>query len=322
MNTKFLFASDLIRKSLLIKILAVALLVLLLCKLPGEILFWVLCAEQDRDIPPNTEVIVSACKRPIAIGVPGGDALFVREESSSKIYLLDLRTKEKRKVPNDPLLENKGIFLSSELVWLEGSLVSPGEPGYRPHYILDLTNGQRYELLDLDLLPRLEGGKFDSKNYVYIQSAERVFLHHTENTLIALSSDFRTNQSERLIFSGYSIATENGKGLEELLEALGINYEIVDLSTTRYADIPSPTGRYVVRNDGIYLSSTNTSVVTREYTGGVFMGGYFKGWYYDESAVVVQENPNYLIVISFGSSFVPVPRPILKLHLPISPIAD
>jgi hypothetical protein len=57
------------------------------------------------------------------------------------------------------------VFLSSELVWLEGSLVGPDNPNYRPHYILDLTTGQRYELLDLDLLPRLDGGEFGPKNF-------------------------------------------------------------------------------------------------------------------------------------------------------------
>ena len=134
--------------------------------------------KQDRDIPPNTEVIVSACKRPGVFGVPGGEVLFVGEGRTNKMYLLDLRTGEKRDVPNDPLLLDQGIFLSSELVWLEGSNFSqPESPGYMPHYILDLTNGRRYEMLNLNLLPRLEGGKFDTKYYSYFQSAEQVFIH-------------------------------------------------------------------------------------------------------------------------------------------------
>jgi hypothetical protein len=314
MNTNVLSKSVMARKSLLLKILAGVLLVLLLCNLPGEILFWRLCNEQDRDIPPNTEVIVSACERPIAIGVPGGDALFVQEGRSGKMYLLDLRTREKRKVPNDPLLPDKGIFLSSELVWLRGYTAPPGSTGSStiPHYILDLTDGQRYELFDITWLPRLEDGKFDPKNYIYFQSAERVFIHHTQNILIALFSDFRTNPNGRVIF------LHDSKSLEQLMKELGVKFEIVDLSTTRYADIPSPTGRYVVRNDGIYLSKTNTPVVTREYTGGAFMGGYFKSWYYDESGVVVQENSTYLIKLLPGAHYYLIPRPILKLHIPAS----
>ena len=163
------------RTPLLIKILAVIILLVLLCNLSyrvgEELLFRRLCLKQDREIPPNTEVIVSACKSPRAIGVPGGDVLFVREGRTDKMYLLDLRTGEKRDVPNDPLLLDHGVFLSSELVWLEGSPVGSDNPNYRPNYILDLTDGQRYELTDLDRLPRLDGGKFNPKYYAYFQSA-------------------------------------------------------------------------------------------------------------------------------------------------------
>lgn len=194
------------KKPLLVKILAVILLVLVSCYLPQELLFWKLCTEQDRDIPPNTEVIVSACKRPTAIGVPGGEVLFVREHRSGKMYLLDLRTGKKRDVPNDPLLLNHGIFLSSELVWLEGSLVGPDDPNYRPHYILDLIDGQRYELLDLTWLP-LKDSRFDPKYFSYFQSAEQVFIHHSKNKLIALSPDFRQYPERNVIFSQSSLGS-------------------------------------------------------------------------------------------------------------------
>jgi len=299
------------RKPLLIKILAVILLVLLCCTLPQELLFWKLCLEQDHDIPPNTEVLVSACKSPVATGVPGGEVLFVREGRTEKIYLLDLRTGEKRDVPNDPLLLDKGIFLSSELVWLEGSLVGPGEIGYRPHYILDLTDGQRYELLDLGLLPHLESGKFDPKYFAYFQSAEQVFIDHTENRLIALAPDFHQHH-RGVIFSGSSLGrvTINTSGdlLEQLMKDLGVEYEIVDFSL-KYADIPSPTGRYTVRNDGIYFSGTNLPVEIHD------IGPHFRGWYYDESGVVLQRPWYFLISGSLTGSSFPNPRPVLKLHL-------
>lgn len=307
------------RNPLLVKILAVVLLVVLCCSLPS-LLFLPLCMMQDFNIPQNTEVIVSACKRPSATGVPGGEVLFVREGLTDKIYLLDLRTGEKRDVPNDPLLLDHGIFLSSELVWLEGSLVGPDDPNYRPHYILDLTDGQRYQLLDLNWLPRLSNGTFDSKYYVYFQPTELFFIHHSKNTLIALSPDFRGHPEGRVILSQYALESgvnaEHGKLLEQLMKNLGVNYGIADLSTTRYADIPSPTGKYVVRNDGIYLLGTNMPVLTRQYTGGLFMGGYFKSWYYDESGVVVQEGTRYLISSSLLGSYYPIPTPILKLRLP------
>jgi len=304
--------------------LGALLLVFLCCYLPQEILFLTLCMEQDREIPPNTELLVSACKKPGARGVPGGEVLFVREGRTDKMYLLDLHTGEKRKLPNDPLLLEKGVFLNPDLVWLEGSLVGPNNPDYRPHYVLDLTDGRRYELLDLDLLPSLEEDKFDPKIYSYIQNADRVYIHYSEQSLIALSADFRNSPNGRVILSQTAIRsfvdTEPGKLLEELLNDLGVPYEIVDYSL-RYSGILSPTGKYIVRSDGIYFSGTTIPVVDLQYTGGRYMGGnynvgYFRGWYYDDSAVIVKEFSDFLFTLPGSTSIYEIPRPILKLNLP------
>jgi hypothetical protein len=284
--------------------LGAILFILLSCYLPQQILFWKLCTEQDQNIPPNTEVLVSACKKPGARGVPDGETLFVREVRTGKMYLLDLRTSEKRKVPNDPLLLDKGIFLSSDLVWLEGSLVRPGKSGYRPHYILDLVDGKRYELLDLDTLPRLEGGKFNPKNYIYIQSAQYIYIHHSKNTLVALSADFRTNPNGRVVFS------DPAEELVQLAKSFNINYEIIDFKLND-TDVPSPTNKYYAGFDGIYLTETNQRIPVN---AGMF--GYFRGWYYDESGVVVQDSGDYLLTLPGISNVYYIPSPILKLNLP------
>lgn len=299
------------RKPLLIKLLAVILLILMCCNLPS-LLFWPLCLKEDLFRPPNTEVLVSACKKPVAIGIPGGEALFVYEDRTEKTYLLDLRTGEKKDVPDDSLLLDKGVFLSSELVWLEGSYTQPGTSGYRPHYILDLINGQRYELLDLGWLPRLDDYTFDINNYSYFQPADQVFIHHSKNVLIALSSDFRKDIEERVVISQYVLESgldaEHGMVLEQLMKDLNFSYETIDFSL-RYVDAPSPMRKYIVRNDGVYLSKTNTLIVRRD------MGFYFRGWYYDESGVVFQEPGYFLISGALTGSHFPFPRPILKLYL-------
>lgn len=302
------------RKSLLIKTLVVALLVITCCNLPS-LLFWPLCLKQDIIRPPKTKVIVSACKSAKVFGVPGGEVLFVREGRTDKMYLLDLRTGEKRSVPNDPLLLDYGVFLTPELVWLEGTSSRPESPGYRPHYILDLTDGRRYELLDLTWLPRLEHGKFDPKYYVYFQYAEQVFIHHTKNKLIALSPDFHQHPERNVIFSQFSLGSVNsakdGELLEQLMKNLGVNYQIVDFSL-KYTDVPSPMGRYAVHGDGIYLSETHTPVVLRD------MGGYFGGWYYDESGVILRMAGYDLINLGpdIGGGYYYVPGPVLKFYLP------
>ncbi|NUQ60524.1 MAG: hypothetical protein HUU12_14330 [Anaerolineales bacterium] len=285
-----------------------ALFLVLLCYNLPNLLFFPLCLKEDIFRPPNTEVLVSACKKPDARGVPGGEAVFIYEGLTDKTYLLDLRTGEKRKIPIDPLFWDYGVFLSPDLVWLEGSSTRPGSSGYIPHYLFDLKDGKRYELLDITWLP-LRDGKFDSKNYAYFESATNVYVHHTKNRLIALSPDFRANPNSRVIFSGYSMGTENGKGLEALANEMEINFEIVDFSLA-YADVPSPTGKYIVRNDGIYFVQTNTLIVGR------VMNFHFRGWYYNESGVVFMQNGYFLVSSTLLGSHYPMWGPIFKLNLP------
>ncbi len=296
------------RKPLLIKTLVVVLLVLLCCNLPEEFLFWKYCKEQDRDIPPNTEILISACKRPVAIGVPGGEALFVREGRTGRMYLLDLHTGEKRKVPNDPLLLSHGIFLNSEFVWLEGTSGGTSHPGYRPHYILDLTNGKRYELTDLSGWV----DQPDPPDYTpYFQSAEQVFIHYGYNRAIALPPNFRQNPEDGVILYKNQLNTEtdfeNGELLEIIMKDLGVDYEIVDLSLY-YADVPSPSGKYFIRYDGIYLSNTNT----------IFIGhkSGFMGWYFDDSGLVYDKAGRCYISMIGANCIYYILGPVLKLRLP------
>lgn len=296
--------------------IAAVLALVLLCSNLETLLVWSLCWQRNLDLPPNTEVIVSACRSPVVVGVPGGEVLFVREHRPEKMYLLDLRTGEKRAVPDDPLFLKRGVFLNSELAWLEGSPGGLSNPLYTPHYIFDLTNGKRYELTDLTAW----SGQPKPPDYVpYFQSADQVFVHHGNNRAIALPPDFPQHPEEGVILYKSQLNSEtdfeNGEALEIIMKDLGMQYENIDYSL-RYADLPSPTGKYVVRNDGIYFSGMNTPVVTPEYAGVRFLGGYFRGWYYDESGVVVQRYSSFLISNSLIGSHYPIPEPVLKLRLP------
>lgn len=294
--------------------LGALLLVFLCCYLPQELLFLRLCLEQDREIPPHTEVLISSCKKPGVRGVPGGEFLFVREGRAGKMYLLDLRTGAIKKVPNYPELLERGVFLSPELVWLKGSAAAgPGAPRYRPNYILDLTTGKRYELLNLGLLPRLEDRKFDPKNFSYIESADMIFIHHYYGALIALPSDFRESPGNAVILYEYPFSPDlslpNGMLLEQVTNDLGLDYEVVDFSVSS-AEVPSPTKKYIVRSDGVYLVGTNQLI---RGVGG--MNNYFRSWYYDESAVIVQGGGDYLFTFPGVSSVYYIPSPVLKLNL-------
>ena len=292
--------------------LGALLLVFLCCYLPQEILFLTLCMEQDREIPPHTEVLISACKKPGVRGVPGGEFLFVRE-GRTKMYMLDLRTRVIKKVPNSRLLLDKGVFLSPELVWIRGSGTPPESALYRPNFILDLTTGKRYELLDLGLLPRLEDRKFDPKNFSYIESADSIYIHHYYGALIALPSDFRESPGNAVILYEYPLSADiifpSGTLVEQVANDLGLDYEVVDFSISS-AEVPSPTEKYIVRSDGVYLAETNQLV------RGAGMPIYFRGWYYDDSGVIVQGGGDYLFTFPGISTVYYIPSPVLKLNLP------
>jgi hypothetical protein len=295
-------------------VLGALLLVFLCCILPEKILFLKLCMEADREIPPHSEVLISSCKKPGVWGVPGGEFLFVRE-GRAKIYMLDLRTGLRKKFPNSPQLLERGVFLSPELVWLKGSEVAgPGDPLYRPNYILDLITGKRYELLNLGLLPRLEDRKFDPKNFSYIESSDFIFIHHYYGALIALPSDFRESPGNAVILYEYPLSADNslprGALVEQVANELGLDYEVVDFSVSN-SEVPSPTKKYIVRSDGVYLAGTNQLV---RGVGG--MNNYFRGWYYDESAVIVHGGGDYLFNFPGVSTVYYISSPILKLNLP------
>ncbi len=288
------------------------------CKEEQEALFWETCEDFDHNLPPNTELLVSACKRPIATGVPDGETLFVHELHTNEMYLLDLHTGKKRDIPDDPLFPDHGVFLSSELVWLEGdyvgSFLDPDHPAYQPHYILDLTNGRRYSLIDLSRLP-LKDGKFDTQYYRFFQSAERIFIDHDEYRAIALAPDFRHHPEGNVILSEISLGDiDDGKLLEQLMKDLKVNYEVVDFTHSyAYPDVPSPTGKYIVsgHDNNIYLSGTDALILRTS-------NSYFIGWYYDESGVIIQEGTTYLqpALLPESSPGFPVLHPILKLRMP------
>lgn len=312
------------RNPLLVKLLAVVLLVMLCCNLPSW-LFWPLCLKEDIFRPFNTKILISACNKEERMSItvtPDGKALFVRKWNASsntrrpdEVYLLDLRTGEKRDVPVEDLYwMEQGELVSSELFWW----------WVDPAYIIDMNDGQRYELINLNQMPLLDK-KFDSKYYTYFQSAEQVFILQDHNTVIALSPDFRQNPEGNVIYhkSPPNSDVKDGAIVEKLMNDLGVKYKIVDFSSSYYydlgrhyssdSDVYSPTGRYIVRDNGIYLSKTNTVVLNRKMSD-------FKGWYYDESGVVVQERGYYLIDIggAFGGSleYFYIPGPTLKLRLP------
>ncbi len=282
-----------------------------------EYLFWEECPKSDKNLPPNTELLISACVDPQVRGVPGGEVLFVNEVRTGLTYLLDLKTGEKGSVPDDPLLLESGRFLNSEWVWLEGYGTTPTTPGYRPGFILDLSTEKRYELVDITTWG--EGGGPKSEYDPYFQSAEKIFLHHGRNRAIALPHGFITTSTTGVILYMSGQEAKSGQILQMYLEGLGVEYQIIDFSLEK-VEVSSPLGKYVATGDGIFLAGSDISLLPDAYNEypNRWVPGNFISWYYDESGVVYTQGEYYYYNGLLSSRF-RIPRPILKLNLPLVP---
>lgn len=265
----------------------------------GEYLFWEECPKSDKDLPPNTELLISACVDPQVRGAPGGEVLYVHEARTGLTYLLDLRTGEKKPIPEDQILSKRGVFLNSELVWDS----TPAYPDYLP-YILDITTGKRYEVVDITKWGEGAGPKSEYDSY--FQSAEKIFLHHRWREAIALPRGFMTTSMTGAYLFMAGEETKPGQSLELYFEDLGVEYQIIDYSLDN-VEVPSPLGKYVATRNGIFLTGSDTLFR--------WVPGNFISWYYDDSGVVFTQGEYYYYNGLFSSRF-RIPRPILKLNLP------
>lgn len=280
-----------------------------------EYLFWEECPKSDKNLPPNTELLISACVDPQVRGVPGGEVLFVHEAKTGLTYLLDLKTGEKKSIPDDPLLLGKGVFLNSEWAWLEGYGTTPTTLGYRPSFILDLNTGKRYELVDITTWG--EGGGPKSEYDPYFQSAEKIFLYHKRNRVIALPRGFMTTSTTGVILYMSGQDVKRGQILEAYLEDLGVEYQIIDYSLEN-VEVSSPSGKYVATGNGIFSTGSDTSLLPAAYNDYPNRWGpeSFFGWYYDDSGVVFKQDEYYFYNGLISLTYRIIPRPILKLNLP------
>ena len=275
-----------------------------------EYLFWEECPKSDKDLPPNTELLISACVDPQVRGVPGGEVLYVYEAKTGLTYLLDLKTGEKKSIPDDRLLSERGVFLNSELVWDS----TPAYPDYIP-YILDITTGERYEVVDITKWGEGAGPK--SEYNPYFQSAEKIFLHHGRREAIALPRGFMiTSMTGAYLFMAGE-ETKPGQSLEMYFEDLGVEYQIIDYSL-KNVEVPSSSGKYVATGNGIFSTGSDTSILPDAYNSypNRWGPGSFWGWYYDDSGVVFTQDEYYFYNGLISRTYRIIPRPILKLKLP------
>ncbi|MFT3891840.1 MAG: hypothetical protein QM730_09430 [Anaerolineales bacterium] len=278
-------------------------------------------ANENARYPDEVDVIVSACSYAGAILSPTGNLLYVREgaryaDTFSSMCFLDLRTNKKT-----PFFIGNGSysFLTDNLLFLQ---VDYGHDEYKSgYYILDRTTGKQYPIQPFIFLrddayinsePNLEVLATELREAKDVYLIDNVF-----KTIVALKSDYQESPEHSFYFHdlpGYD--TDRG---EQFLQGIGVDYYVVPGLFQKEA--LSPDGRFIAREDGIYLAGSGKKII-EAYTAEGITGKYFsvRGWTYDSSSVIYQkfldacllELPSY----DGGVCTIPVPQPLIKLKVP------
>lgn len=281
-------------------------------------------ASAEARYPDEVDVLVPACRYVSSILSPSGNFLYVQEDASHQIpgYFWDLRNNDK-----EPFFIPTGgtkDFLTDDLLFLSLEYGHDYEGG---EYILDRTTGKQYPIRffvylreDAYVNRKLNLDALDDS----LRAVKDIFLIGG-HTIVALASDFRTNPEhnfyiDRPAFPGYD---ENRA--EQFLQQNKIEYHSVP---DRFpGEVLSPDGKFIGRNDGIYLIKTNQKIVEGYSTSKYYRsysGKYFsvRDWTYDSSGVIYSKflKPCLIEVelpfIDTVECYLAVPQPLLKLNVP------
>jgi hypothetical protein len=272
-------------------------------------------ASEETRYPDEVDVIVSACPQARARLAPSGRLLYVNEEKSgiATTYLLNLQTMERIDVTNQPFPS----FLTDDLWFVESGI---------DDYIIDRITGMRYPIQRF-VYSRPDAEINGETNLTLLveslRQAKHVFLiGASQDTVIALTSDFRTDPERNFLTNQFDIPDFN---MEQFLRENNIVYQTV------LPDFPdeavSQDRGFVARADGIYVAKTGQKIVEGYSTSRFYRAysrKYFavRGWIYDNSGVIYSKflNPclietNFFILDAPGC-FIEVSQPVLLLKVP------
>jgi hypothetical protein len=254
--------------------------------------------------PEQVDVIISACRYLNITLLPGGRYLHVRERRfwSTSTYLLDLQTNEKSSIN---LPDNAHVyFLTDDLVYVSSS----------DEYILDWINEKQYPIRKFVFLKPdayVDGHVNLELLADALHKAERIFLIN-DDMVVALATNFPASSDHNFLTGWYDIPGFDPNRVEEFLRENNIVYESI---TENFPDeAASPDGRFIARNDGIYLIETGQKIVDA-YPSRV------RGWASDGRGVIYSSSGPCLIRTNFGFlddfvCFFEVPQPVLLLKVP------
>lgn len=262
-------------------------------------------ASEEARYSEDVDVIVSGCRK-VSTGFklsPSGRFLYIREEENEHVasYLLDLQTMEKMKVTD----RRFSSFLTDDLWFVDGSVDA---------YIIERTTGTKYAIKSFRYWQDnafVNGAPNLELLVAALQQVETVFVTQNHDSVVVLMPDFRTNPEKSFTFRGSDILESFiGIQVEDFLRASNVTYQTI------LADFPreaiSPDGRFIARDDGIYLVGSNQMIAKTPILG-------VRGWTYDGRGAIYNFTP-CLFRVGFpadgGACLRSVSQPVIKLKVP------
>jgi len=262
--------------------------------------------------PKEVDVIVSACHSGGVILSPSGRLLYIREKNTelTSTYLLDLQTQDKIFIN---LPEGRINFLTDDLIYIfvwYGGVHEGGE------HIFDRTTNAMYRIQSFIFLEpnAYSYGKLDSDLlFKALLQVEKVFLiDDPYDTVIALSSDFRTDSNHSFIFQADMLPGDYKRLLEQFLRENNITYYYIPANF--HNEVLSQDERFMARSDGVYLLNPYQKILE-----GYSLSA--RGWIYDGRGVVYSSSGRCLVhtFIPFADDIgclIEVEQPVLLLKVP------
>jgi hypothetical protein len=276
-------------------------------------------ASEEARYLDEVDVIIPACRN-VDIGVrlsPSGRFLYFREEKNglASAYFLDLQTMDTIMVSDQPF----SSFLTDDLWFVESGLDDD---------IIDRKTGKQYPIRTFRNWREnaYVNGEPNLELLVSaLREAEQVFLTPNYSTVVVLMPNFLINLEQNFTFSLFDFPEWSSNRVEQFLRENNINYQTV------LADFPSeaisPDGKFIARQDGIYLVKTNQKIIggyTSSRIYRLYSRKYYavRGWTSGSTGVIYSKflNPclietNFLFGDDIGC-FYEVSQPVLLLKVP------
>jgi hypothetical protein len=256
-------------------------------------------ASEQARYPKEAEILFSACRYTYSELSPSGRFLLVSEDKSGNVtYLLNLQTMEKTPT------QSVSSFLTDEIAFIEDGLED---------IIIDLFTERQYPIQTFrHWQPNAYiGGKPDLELLVdTLQGADEIYLTESYATVIVLMPEFPTNMEKSFTFDKSDIPNP-----QQFLILNNIRYKAIPESYPR--EVVSPDGRFIARDDGIYLAKTNQKIT--EDIHRLFV----RGWANDGSGAIYTSyflEPCLLrLALPMGDDSwceIRVPQPVIRLKVP------